>query len=177
MSYVVPVKSKVKISQNFVAFSEHELYSIWVKFFKVIPKMEMVKIGCPVHILRHPWSKRFIYYLCHYHFALQLWWSLRPLPRPGTILGISSRSKPSWKKIVKSFNYFFSPNHNIQFLDSCLSKWFWSGQDRFDRIQIIFFSFKLDFSGLFFIIWTCQKLFGPYQNKLNPSKTIRTQPK
>ena len=63
----------------------------------------MVKIGCPVHILRHPWSKRFIYYLCHYHFALQLWWSLRPLPRPGTILGISSRSKPSRKKNVKSF--------------------------------------------------------------------------
>ena len=46
------------------------------------------------------------------------------------------------------------------------SKSFWSGS-----------KFKLDFSLLLFIVWTCAKWFWPDQNELNPSKTIGTWPK
>jgi hypothetical protein len=56
-------------------------------------------------------------------------------------------------------------------------KLFWSGPNRFGQVQIILVSFKLDFSGIFFIIWTCPKLFGRYQNKLDLSKMIGTRPK
>ena len=54
---------------------------------------------------------------------------------------------------------------------------FWFGPKRFGRVQIILVKFKLDFSGLIFIIWTCPKLFEPDQNELDPSKTIGTRPK
>ena len=45
-----------------------------------------------------------------------------------------------------------------------LSKLFWTGANCFDWGQIILFRFKLDFSILIVIIWTCPKLFGPNQN-------------
>ena len=51
-------------------------------------------------------------------------------------------------------------------------KLFWSGPNRFGRVRIILVRFKLGFSGLIFIIWTCPKWFGPDQNKLHPSETI-----
>ena len=41
-----------------------------------------------------------------------------------------------------------------------LSKLFWMGTNCFGRVQITLFRFKLDFSGLIFIIWTCPKWFG-----------------
>ena len=65
-------------------------------------------------------------------------------------------------------------------LDRPNFKLFCTGLNCFGQVQIILFRFILDFSGLFFIICTCPKWFGPYQNKLVPSlpsKTIRTQPK
>ena len=40
-------------------------------------------------------------------------------------------------------------------------KLFLWGTNRFGQVQIILVRFKLDFSGLIFIIWTCAKLFGP----------------
>ena len=43
--------------------------------------------------------------------------------------------------------------------------------------QIILVRFKLDFSGLIFIIWTCSKWFKPNQNELHRSKMIVTWPK
>jgi hypothetical protein len=49
----------------------------------------------------------------------------------------------------------------------CRPKRFWTVQmvlDAFGRVQIILVRFKLDFSGLIFIIWTCPKWFGPDQN-------------
>ena len=49
-------------------------------------------------------------------------------------------------------------------------KLFWLSPIHFGQVQI-------DFSGLFFIIWTCPKRFGHNQNELDPSKTIGTQPK
>ena len=64
-------------------------------------------------------------------------------------------------------------NHKVNFLMPCPSigpklfwivqiildryKSFWLGPNHFGRIQIIFVMFKLDFSGLFFIIWTYPK--------------------
>ena len=72
---------------------------------------------------------------------------------------------------------------------SIAPKWFWteqiilveyqsflSGPNRFGWAQSILVRVKLDFSGLIFIIWTWPKWFGPHQNKLDPSKTIGTQP-
>ena len=53
----------------------------------------------------------------------------------------------------------------------------WMGKNCFGRVQIILVRFKLDFSGLIFIIWTCPKLFWPNQNKLDPTKTICIHPK
>ena len=50
-------------------------------------------------------------------------------------------------------------------------------QNCFGQVQIILIRFKLDFSGLIFIIWTSPKWFGPNQNKLDPSKTIGTRQK
>jgi hypothetical protein len=47
----------------------------------------------------------------------------------------------------------------------------------FGRVQIILVRFKLDFSRIFFIIWTLPKCFGPNQNKLDPSKMIGTRAK
>ena len=38
--------------------------------------------------------------------------------------------------------------------------------------KIIFVSFKLDFSGLIFIIWTCPKGIGPVQNDWYQTKII-----
>ena len=35
------------------------------------------------------------------------------------------------------------------------SKLFKTGTNRFELVQIVLFRFKLDFSGLVFIIWTC----------------------
>ena len=35
----------------------------------------------------------------------------------------------------------------------------------FGQIQIILIRFKLDFSGLIFIIWTCAKWFGPIEGQ------------
>ena len=61
--------------------------------------------------------------------------------------------------------------------DFGLSKLFWTGTNCFGQVQIILVMFKLDFSGLIFIIWTCPKCFGPNQNDLGPSKTIGTRPK
>ena len=43
---------------------------------------------------------------------------------------------------------------------------FWSGPNRFGRVQSILVRVKLDFSGLIFIIWTWPKWFRPDQNKL-----------
>ena len=56
-------------------------------------------------------------------------------------------------------------------------KLFWLGPYCFGRVQIILVRFKLDFSGLIFIIWTCPKWFEPNQNKFGPSKMIGTRPK
>ena len=47
----------------------------------------------------------------------------------------------------------------------------------FGQVQNILVKFKLDFSLLTFIIWTCPKWFWPDQNKLDLSKTIGTRPK
>ena len=47
----------------------------------------------------------------------------------------------------------------------------------FGCIQIILVRFKLLFPGLFFLIWTCPKWFGPDQNKLDTSKTSCIRPK
>ena len=44
----------------------------------------------------------------------------------------------------------------------------------FRRVKILLVRFKLDFSGLIFIIWTCSKWFGPNKNKLDPSRMIWT---
>jgi hypothetical protein len=52
-----------------------------------------------------------------------------------------------------------------------LSKLFWSCPNRFGRVQIILVRYKLDFSGLFFL------LLGTVPNDLDPTKTIGTQPK
>ena len=38
MSYVVPVKSKVKISQNFVAFSEYMNFNVMYLLCKYVSK-------------------------------------------------------------------------------------------------------------------------------------------
>ena len=54
---------------------------------------------------------------------------------------------------------------------------FWTGPIYIGRVQIVSDRFKLDFSGLTFIIWTYPKLFQPNQNELDLSKTIGTWPK
>ena len=51
-------------------------------------------------------------------------------------------------------------------------KLFWLGPNHFGRVQIIFERFKLDFSGLTFIIWACPKWFGPVQNNFYYTKMI-----
>ena len=47
----------------------------------------------------------------------------------------------------------------------------------FGRVQNIFVRFKLDFSGLCFIISAYPKGFGSDQNELDSSKTVGTHPK
>ena len=47
-----------------------------------------------------------------------------------------------------------------------MDKLFWSCLNCSGWVLIIFVRFKLDLSGLIFMIWTCSKLLGPYQNKL-----------
>ena len=56
------------------------------------------------------------------------------------------------------------------------TKRFWTGTNCFGRVQIILIRYKLDFSGLILIIWTCPTRFEPIQNKLGSSKTICTRP-
>ena len=57
------------------------------------------------------------------------------------------------------------------------SKSFWSGPKDFGQVQKILVRFKLDCSGLTFLILTCLKWFWPNQNKSDPSKTMGTRPK
>ena len=54
-------------------------------------------------------------------------------------------------------------------------KLFWSGANCFGRIQIILARFKLDFSGIIFIIFTYPKLFG-YLSKTTWTRPIRIGP-
>ena len=56
-------------------------------------------------------------------------------------------------------------------------KWFWTSSNHYGRVQIVLVRIKLDFYGLFFIIWTCPKQLRSNQNELDPSKTIGTRPK
>jgi hypothetical protein len=55
-------------------------------------------------------------------------------------------------------------------LDGC--KLFWWGLNCFGQVQIILVRFKIDFSGLIFIIWTCPKWFGPDQKKWTHPKWL-----
>ena len=48
------------------------------------------------------------------------------------------------------------------------------GPNGFGRVQLILFRFKLDFSGLIFIIWTRPKQNGPVQNDWYSTEMIWT---
>ena len=85
-----------------------------------------------------------------------------------------------WKNEI--FQYITENTRNISILMPCPSmgpKWFWTvqivldgyklfwlGPNCFGRVQIILVRFKLDFSRLIFIIWTCPKWFECGQNEL-----------
>ena len=85
------------------------------------------------------------------------------------------------RKILKTYALSFYRSKMIFDRPNCFgrvqvvlirSKLFW-----LDHNQIILVTFKLNFSALSFIIWTCLKWFGPHQNKLDSSRTIGTRPK
>ena len=114
------------------------------------------------------------------------WGHFRDLER---FLGISSRSKPSWKKnIVKSFNYFIfaKSQHSVSRFMPCPSigpKLFWTVQivlvgsrsfwsNNFVQVQIrlfwtIFYNLYLTKTN-----WTCPKQFVLDQNHFGPIEGI-----
>ena len=92
---------------------------------------------------------------------------------------ISTKSK-SFDFLQETQNNTFMPCPPINNFGP--SKLFWSCPNCFGQFQIISFRYKLDFSGLSFIIWTCSKWFGPIQNNWYATKIIwsvqnRTGPK